>query len=115
MASPQRNYEPPREPVEESQRGQRNGSGGPSGDLSGDLGLKRVEREVGKGRAFAWWWVFVVVVLAAIVWWAGWGRTTRTAAPASHRTLPAASAPAGRPAGSGTARASQPQAASKPG
>lgn len=85
----------------------------PSQRPSGDLGLHRVEREVGKGRAFAWWWIFVLVVIAAIVWWAGWGRTNRT--PATHRTAPAASAPAASAPANGTAHTNQPQPASRPG
>lgn len=74
----------------------------PSRRPSGDLGLSCVQREVGKGRPFAWWWIFLLVVIAAIVWWAGWGRANRPA-PVTHSTRPTASAPAGGMPANGTA------------
>lgn len=78
-----------------------------------DLGLRRVEREVGKGRPFAWWWIVVLVIIALVVWWMGWGRGRTTTTPASNHsavTAPAAIPPdnagfttgAAQPPGSGT-------------
>jgi len=70
-----------------------------------DLGLNRVEREVGKGRPFAWWWIVVLVAIALIVWWGGWGRGSHptTTQPANngaavHGTGPQPGASAGQPA-----------------
>lgn len=33
---------------------------------------RRVEREVGTGRPFAWWWIWIPVVIA-LFWFVGWG------------------------------------------
>lgn len=70
-----------------------------------DLGYKRVENQVGKGRAFGWWWIFVLVAIALIVWWGGWGRHSgpTTAQPANTPAArtgmgPQPGASAGQPA-----------------
>ena len=62
----------------------------PNQRQSGDLGYKRVQGEVGRGRAFAWWWIVVLVAIALIVWWGGWGRHTGPTSTQSSGTAPVA-------------------------